>query len=474
MIKTYFINSEEALYDDAEFAWLQSLILEEGVLGNAAGTMGLQVVQRAAGANMSVDVGAGKALVEITKAGRTFKVVAENDGTVNVPIAANSSGSNRVDAIVMRVDVDTEPNSTKSNVATIERVAGSGASALSNGAIDSALGSDGWVRLADITVANAAASIVTANIADMRVKVATNSAISLAGTVPVSGTMDYPGATEPSGFLFCRGQAVSRTTYATLFAIIGTDWGAGDGSTTFNVPDLRRRAVVGYDDAATPTVIEDCEDAWDAYIASGVSSSLDTSDKKVGSGSARLIIDASVGGSTVLATENIGDIDFYDKGVLSLWLKPSIALAAGDIALILGENSNGSSPVEQVSIPALAAGVWQRVHLQLANPADCVQLSYIGIIQVTDLAAWELRIDNVIHSLFTEVGKVGGQERHKMSVPELASHNHGGTPPYGSASEGSSGSTWEMDGVGSTDYTGSNRPFLIVQPYAVMNKIIRY
>lgn len=52
----------------------------------------------------------------------------------------------------------------------------------------------------------------------------------------------------PSGYLLCDGAAVSRTTYADLFALLGTVFGAGDGSTTFNVPDLRGRVIAGTDD----------------------------------------------------------------------------------------------------------------------------------------------------------------------------------------------------------------------------------
>lgn len=58
----------------------------------------------------------------------------------------------------------------------------------------------------------------------------------------------FAGTVAPNGFLLCYGQAVSRTTYAALFATIGTTYGAGDGSTTFNVPDLRGRAIAGKDD----------------------------------------------------------------------------------------------------------------------------------------------------------------------------------------------------------------------------------
>lgn len=53
------------------------------------------------------------------------------------------------------------------------------------------------------------------------------------------------GNAAPSGWLLCNGQAVSRTTYAPLYAVLGTMYGAGDGSTTFNLPDLRGRVLLG-------------------------------------------------------------------------------------------------------------------------------------------------------------------------------------------------------------------------------------
>jgi microcystin-dependent protein len=56
----------------------------------------------------------------------------------------------------------------------------------------------------------------------------------------------YAGVTAPAGYLLCNGAAVNRTTYAALFSIVGTLYGIGDGSTTFNIPDLRGRVAVGY------------------------------------------------------------------------------------------------------------------------------------------------------------------------------------------------------------------------------------
>lgn len=65
--------------------------------------------------------------------------------------------------------------------------------------------------------------------------------------MPIGAVIPYAGATAPSGWLLCYGQAVSRTTYAALFAVIGTTYGPGDGSTTFNVPDANGRVIAGRD-----------------------------------------------------------------------------------------------------------------------------------------------------------------------------------------------------------------------------------
>ena len=65
--------------------------------------------------------------------------------------------------------------------------------------------------------------------------------------VPISAIYYLATSTVPSGYLECNGQAVSRTTYATLFSFIGTTYGVGDGSTTFNVPDLRGQFIRGWD-----------------------------------------------------------------------------------------------------------------------------------------------------------------------------------------------------------------------------------
>jgi microcystin-dependent protein len=71
--------------------------------------------------------------------------------------------------------------------------------------------------------------------------------IRLDQSLPIGIIMPFTGSTTPSGWALCYGQAISRQSYGGLFAVIGTQYGAGNGTTTFNVPDLRGRVVAGRD-----------------------------------------------------------------------------------------------------------------------------------------------------------------------------------------------------------------------------------
>ena len=73
------------------------------------------------------------------------------------------------------------------------------------------------------------------------------SGVSLYGGTPIGGIVIWSGAvgSPPDGFILCDGTAISRTDFATLFSIISTTFGSGNGSTTFNIPNLRDRFIVG-------------------------------------------------------------------------------------------------------------------------------------------------------------------------------------------------------------------------------------
>lgn len=101
-----------------------------------------------------------------------------------------------------------------------------------------------------VTAAELADNAVdTAAIADGSITAAKLASGAVGGTGFFAGmVMPYGGNTAPTGWLLAYGQAISRTTYSDLFQAIGTTYGAGDGTNSFNVPDLRGRTIAGQDD----------------------------------------------------------------------------------------------------------------------------------------------------------------------------------------------------------------------------------
>jgi microcystin-dependent protein len=108
---------------------------------------------------------------------------------------------------------------------------------------------DSHMRLLKSTLQNTFPNFTSAALASTQAQI--DAAVAATPfAVPTGAVMDFAMATAPTGWLACDGQAVSRTTYAALFAAVGTTWGVGDGSTTFNVPPIqnyfrRHRNVAG-------------------------------------------------------------------------------------------------------------------------------------------------------------------------------------------------------------------------------------
>lgn len=99
--------------------------------------------------------------------------------------------------------------------------------------------------------ANVIGNQSTTTVNALTANVTTLNATSGSSLVPLGAVLPYMGVgSVPTGFLECDGSAISRGTYASLFAVISTSYGAGDGSTTFNIPDLRGYFLRGYDHGA--------------------------------------------------------------------------------------------------------------------------------------------------------------------------------------------------------------------------------
>ena len=87
----------------------------------------------------------------------------------------------------------------------------------------------------------------------------------LTGGMPTGAIMPYAVTAAPSGYLLCDGAAVSRSTYSALFTVVSSLYGNGDGSSTFNVPDLRGRFMAGYN-AATSRLTSVSSDMVDGAL----------------------------------------------------------------------------------------------------------------------------------------------------------------------------------------------------------------
>lgn len=107
---------------------------------------------------------------------------------------------------------------------------------------------DGQVYDKFVYVSNKQSWVLADSVEGLAPRVANVERLVPAGTIHI-----YAGGQAPQGYLLCQGQAISRTAYDRLFAAISTTYGTGDGSTTFNIPDLQGRVPVGLD-VATPIV----------------------------------------------------------------------------------------------------------------------------------------------------------------------------------------------------------------------------
>lgn len=209
----------------------------------------LKVSERGAGANMSVDVAAGDAIVQGDDSTNQGRYAGRVDATYNLTGFTAPSGLNqRYDLVVLKMN-DPDDGGSAGRNATIERVAGTAATSPTVPAVPaSALLLAVVGPFASSTTAITTSLIHAAQSGTGPSEAANAHLISgLRRECSVMEPFAGPAAWVPNGALLCAGQAVSRTTYSDLFAVLGTSWGAGNGTTTFNVPDFRGRSPFGLD-----------------------------------------------------------------------------------------------------------------------------------------------------------------------------------------------------------------------------------
>lgn len=233
-------------------------------------------------------------------------------------------------------------------------------------------------------------------------------------TVPTGAMLDFAGSAAPSGYLLCDGSAISRVTNSILFGVIGTTWGIGDGSTTFNVPDSRSRIPMG---KGTGTKI--------ATIAS---------------------ISANTFTVTGLTNANNNE---YQTGQAIVFN-----------AVVPGNLTNGVTYfVIRVANNQFALAT------SLANAQNAVVITLLG----TETGSFTLTLSA------RTLADTGGEEKHAMSATEALAHTHavgnngGGTNNISI----SSGVTAGQSGAVFTGSTGGNAAMNVISPFYVVTKIIK-
>jgi microcystin-dependent protein len=262
-----YTDTDPRSYAAADIAPFFIAMFGEG--GVASGKLSSFVVSAHSPPNMSVDVAAGMAWV------RGYFV--KNDAPVNKTIATASGANPRIDRVVLR-------NTFASGI-TIEVLPGSPAGSPSAPGLTTD-GSVWEISLAQVYVAKSVTQINPGDITDERtfvtmkavrdttlvhfdqsvdlgnqqinnIAAAVDSGDLLNKTqyddqvnyslLPTGTPVCFGTASIPTGFLLCNGSAVSRVTYAALYAVIGIAFGYGDGSTTFNLPNMTGRIPIGLD-----------------------------------------------------------------------------------------------------------------------------------------------------------------------------------------------------------------------------------
>lgn len=140
-------------------------------------------------------------------------------------------------------------------------------------------------------------------------------------------------------------------------------------------------------------IIEDCEDAWNESTGTGVTSTLDAADFKVGSGSAKLVCDATTG-LEIVATEQITSLNIASYTELMFWAKSSVNMDAADWQLLLDDTASCASPIVTADIPALTAGEWKFCRVT-ATLSSCTAIASVGIQQAVDKGALTFRLDEL-------------------------------------------------------------------------------
>jgi len=180
---------------------------------------------------------------------------------------------------------------------------------------------------------------------------------------------------------------MSSSPHTTLF---------GDGRTLrFDIPsNISIINHIYYRSSVTSTILHSCNSAFDETVDSDFTVTVDTEDKKQGTGCNKFVI-ASGASAGDIATDSMASKDISKYDYLECWVKSTVATSSGNLKILLDDSASCASPLETLSIPALSADTWTYVRIKLANPELNTAIISIGLEYDSDLGACQVRLDDI-------------------------------------------------------------------------------
>ena len=333
----------------------------------------------------------------------------------------------------------------------------------------------------------------------------------------------YGGASAPTGWLLCDGSAVSRTTYAPLFAVIGTTYGIGDNSTTFNLPDGRGKVPVGAGQATPPIWIEataynkgDCvrPSASYLYVYEAVSSAPLSFAWTNGSPAYNTF--SSSGSNITSAINTAGSAENAAASAITgltvghtYRINLGLTLNSGQAPTITATGASLSYQTQAGTQSVLVIATGTSITLTVSNTlatsfaltASMVDVSQAGTSNATTEPTWPTTIGaTVADGTITwacrakwanrTLGAYGGAEARTQGMDEMASHTHpdsghahvmssyyinvvSGVAGNASTQSGAGGAYSTQSASANIQTTGGGLPMAIMPPFAAVNWIVK-
>ena len=149
-----------------------------------------------------------------------------------------------------------------------------------------------------------------------------------------------------------------------------------------------------YRSKVTFTTLHSCNAEFDETVDTDITVTVDTEDKKRGTGSNKFVIAGAATGGEI-ATDSIASKDISKYDYLECWVKSTVPTSSGNLKILLDDSASCASPKETLYVPALTANTWTYVRMALANPETDTAIISIGLEYDSELGACQVRLDDI-------------------------------------------------------------------------------